>query len=209
MRLAKLVREESDPDKRFRLRALRFDLLCIGLSEPQEWAGRKVTGDAPPGTGLSTTCDSQSCRKVHSGGGGRVRLHDNGASGRPYRLVFAASKNGEEVTIVQHCVDSSLEILTEWEWPNQLGDGCILVEVFSAGWLFWDQPEERGEARALWSASHLHRHCRGSARGADGKLVSVAAASAAYSPVFASALGTCWLRALDALEQQKVPPKFD
>ena len=91
-------------------------------------------------------------------------------------------------------MDVSLELVTELPWPKSLPPDAMVVEVFSAGWVFWDDPSNGSGFHALMGASHVHRHCRGSAL-QEGRTVSVSAASAAYAPQFASALGSCWLRA--------------
>ena len=77
---------------------------------------------------------------------GTLRLH-GAVPGRPNRLVFAVSSSppaagsaapGPAVALVQPCVETSLEMVSELPWPTTLPPGCVVNEVFASGWLYFD-----------------------------------------------------------------------
>ncbi|CAK0811447.1 unnamed protein product, partial [Prorocentrum cordatum] len=69
--------------------------------------------------------------------------------------------------------------------------GAELVQLFACAWLLW----EGGARLPALGATHVHRHCRGSAV-SNGAIIKVSSYSSAYSEVFAGALGLAWYRAL-------------
>ncbi|CAK0840013.1 unnamed protein product, partial [Prorocentrum cordatum] len=72
-----------------------------------------------------------------------------------------------------------------------LPKGAELVQLFACAGLLW----EGGARLPALGATHVHRHCRGSAI-CNGAVVKVSSYSSAYSEVFAEALGLSWYRAL-------------
>ncbi|CAK0832647.1 unnamed protein product [Prorocentrum cordatum] len=120
------------------------------------------------------------------------------ARGFSYRLscfvVPQGPEPGVEVALAQPCVEFGLELVTEIDvelLQAGLPKGAELVQLFACAWLLW----EGGARLPALGATHVHRHCRGSAI-CNGAVVKVSSYSSAYSEVFAGALGLSWYQAL-------------
>ncbi|CAK0835569.1 unnamed protein product [Prorocentrum cordatum] len=120
------------------------------------------------------------------------------ARGFSYRLscfvVPQGPEPGVEVALAQPCVEFGLELVTEIDvelLQAGLPKGAELVQLFACAWLLW----EGGARLPALGATHVHRHCRGSAV-SNGAIIKVSSYSSAYSEVFAGALGLSWYRAL-------------
>merc|ERR1711920_495421 len=119
------------------------------------------------------------------------------ARGFPYRLACFVVKcrpgAPQEVALAQPCVETDLELVTELDVRQLvLPVGVEFVQLFASAWLLWDSSFRQ----PAFGATHVHRHCRGSAV-KGGVVVKVSTFSAAYSEVFAGAFGLAWHRALE------------
>ena len=86
------------------------------------------------------------------------------ARGFPYRLACFAVKREPgaptEVALAQPCVETDLELITEFDAQQlELPRGAELVQLFASAWLLWDSSARQ----PAFGATHVHRHCRGSA----------------------------------------------
>ena len=115
-----------------------------------------------------------------------------GVQGNPFRITLCVSDG--EVALVQACVETSLEWVTEARLESHLPSGTRIVQIFAADWLF---PEEllTSVLTPVLPCSHLHRHARGSDLVA-GKYVKLSSWTSAYPAVFCAAFAQCWLVAL-------------
>ncbi|MCP4498353.1 MAG: hypothetical protein GY822_00085, partial [Deltaproteobacteria bacterium] len=90
-------------------------------------------------------------------------------------------------------METDLELVTELDVRQLvLPEGVEFVQLFASAWLLWDSSVRQ----PAFGATHVHRHCRGSAV-KGGVVVKVSTFSAAYSEVFAGAFGLAWHRALE------------
>ena len=109
----------------------------------------------------------------------------------PFRMMFLCTTT--TVHLVQRCVNSRFETVTEFDFGAAGFSACTLVSICSMRWLVLAEPSV-----PLLAATHRHRHVRGRVS-IGGRWVTVAQISAGYSPEFSALFGRCWSSALAAL----------
>ena len=137
----------------------------------------------------------------------------------PYRMWFVHTP-AQGFVLGQRCVEVAFETLQEMPLPEELGAEVDLLYVFSSRRMVFDAYDDfarepgscsRSEGGAggrpplvpLLSATHSHRHIRGSIW-SEGRWVKLAPSSAAYAPTFAELFARSWSRALAGVDRGAV-----
>ena len=137
-------------------------------------------------------------------GEGLVRLPAP-PDGAPYRAMAWTSADGSHAGVVQYCLATAHETVSQLDVKSVEPRAACLVSFASPRWIQFDFGDPASvPPTPLLAATHAHQRIRGNVR-TRGGWVNLCTAAAAYTPEFSTVLARLYAQALRGIKRGAMP----